>query len=227
MAFTLRLMDSKQEQHVRFWNAFKSGDWDAYTSLYHAYFRLLNNYGYKFTRDVNLIEDVIHDLFVNLWANRENLGNPFSVRNYLYKSVRNMLFRKIRNQSRFSDLTETDDHVPFEVSFDHQLILNEEQKRIQDTLKSVLNQLPPRQREIVYLRFYDSLSYEEIADIMGINVSSTYKLLYKALENLQQSLGAISIVALDLLLRVLTSPSGAADRAQLMQSLSTPVSQAG
>jgi len=220
-------MDSKQEQHVRLWNAFKSGDWDAYTSLYHAYFRLLNNYGYKFTRDVNLIEDVIHDLFVNLWANRENLGNPFSVRNYLYKSVRNMLFRKIRNQSRFSDLTETDDHVPFEVSFDHQLILNEEQKRIQDTLKSVLNQLPPRQREIVYLRFYDSLSYEEIADIMGINVSSTYKLLYKALENLQQSLGAISIVALDLLFRVLTLPSGAADRAQLMQSLSTPVSQAG
>jgi RNA polymerase sigma factor (sigma-70 family) len=223
----LRLMDLKQEQHVRLWNAFKAGDWDAYTSLYHAYFRLLNNYGYKFTRDVKLIEDVIHDLFVNLWTNRENLGNPFSVRNYLYKAVRNMLFRKIRNQSRFSDLTETDDHVPFEVSFDHQLILNEEQKRIQDTLKSVLNQLPPRQREIVYLRFYDSLSYEEIADIMGINVSSTYKLLYKALENLQQSLGAISIAALDLLFHVLTSPSGAADRAGLMQSISTPISQAG
>ena len=219
-------MDSKQEQHVRLWNAFKAGDWDAYTSLYHAYFRLLNNYGYKFTRDVNLIEDVIHDLFVNLWTNRENLGNPFSVRNYLYKSVRNMLFRKIRNQSRFSDLTETDEHVPFEVSFDHQLMFNEEQKRIQDTLKSVLNQLPPRQREIVYLRFYDNLSYEEIADIMGINVSSTYKLLYKALENLQQSLGAISVLALDVLFRVLTS-SGTSVRQELVQSLGAPMSQAG
>lgn len=202
-------MDSKQEQHVRLWTAFKSGDWDAYTSLYHAYFRLLNNYGYKFTRDVNLIEDAIHDLFVNLWANRENLGNPVSVKNYLYKSVRNLLFRKIRNQLRFSDLTESDEHVPFEVSFDHQMILNEDQLRIQDTLKSVLSQLPPRQREIIYLRFYDGLSYEEIADIMGINVSSTYKLLYKALENLQQSLGAIAIATVHVLFRLL--PGSSAD----------------
>ncbi|MGC3946142.1 MAG: sigma-70 family RNA polymerase sigma factor [Chryseolinea sp.] len=202
-------MDSKQEQHVRLWGAFKNGDWDAYTSLYHAYFRLLNNYGYKFTRDVNLIEDVIHDLFVNLWANRENLGNPLSVKNYLYKSVRNMLFRKIRNQQRFSDLSETDEYVPFEVSFDQQLILNEDQKRIQDTLTSVLSQLPPRQREIIYLRFYDGLSYEEIADIMGINVSSTYKLLYKALESLQQSLGVIALATVHVLFRLI--PGSSAD----------------
>lgn len=201
-------MDPKQEQHARLWSAFKNGDWDAYTSLYHAYFRVLNNYGHKFTRDVNLIEDVIHDIFVNLWTSRENLGNPLSVKNYLYKSVRNMLLRKLRHKARFSDLEEHDEHVPFEVSFDHQLILNEEQKKIQETLKVVLNQLPPRQREIVFLRFYDGLSYEEIADIMGINVSSTYKLLYKALENLQQSLGSLVIVAIDALFHSLRVPSG-------------------
>jgi RNA polymerase sigma factor (sigma-70 family) len=212
-------MDTKQEQHVRLWAAFKSGDWDAYTSLYHAYFRLLNNYGYKFTRDVKLIEDVIHDLFVNLWTNRENLGNPSSIKNYLYKSVRNMLFRKVRNQLRFADLMESDEHVPFEVSFDHQLIMNEEQKNIQDTLKKVLNQLPPRQREIVYLRFYDGLSYEEIADIMGINVSSTYKLLYKALENLQQSMGAIALVAMGVLLRFLPDPAREGAQEEMLRSL--------
>lgn len=196
-------MDLKQEQHAKLWNAFRSGDWDAYTSLYHAYFRLLNNYGRKFTADISLIEDTIHDIFVNLWTNRENLGSPLSVRNYLYKAVRNMLFRKIRNTARFSDLSNADDHVPFEVSFDQQLILNEEQKNIQDTLKRVLSELPPRQREIVYLRFYDGLSYEEIADIMSINVSSTYKLLYKALENLQQSLGVLAFIVVDVLLRCL------------------------
>jgi RNA polymerase sigma factor (sigma-70 family) len=219
-------MDSKQEHHVRLWSAFKTGDWDAYTSLYHAYFRLHNYYGYKFTRDVNLIEDAIHDLFVNLWANRENLGNPLSVRNYLYKSVRNTLFRKIRNQSRFADLTESDEHVPFEVSFDHQMILNEEQKKVQDTLQSVLSQLPPRQREIVYLRFYDGLSYEEIADIMGINVSSTYKLLYKALENLQQALGAISVVALDMLLRFLSATNSGNVHPEFAYSFGAPVADA-
>ena len=198
-------MDSKQDQHILLWNAFKRGDWDAYTSLYHAYYRPLNNYGYKFTRDVKLIEDAIHDLFITLWTNRDNLGNPLSVKNYLYKSIRNILFRKIKSQQRFSDIPENDEALPFEVSYDHQLILNEEEKSIQETLKHVLNKLPARQQEIIFLRFYDGLSYEEIADIMCIHVSSTYKLLYKALDNLQQSLGCVTLATLEIVLRLLSS----------------------
>lgn len=197
-------MDRKQDQHIILWNAFKRGDWEAYTSLYHDYFRLLNNYGYKFTRDVDLIEDSIHDLFISLWTNRDNLGNPLSVKNYLYKSIRNILFRKIKAQSRFSDIRETDESIPFEVSYDHQMILNEDEKHIQETIKQVLNKLPARQQEIIYLRFYDALSYEEIADIMCINVSSTYKLLYKALDNLQQSIGPVTVITAGILLRILS-----------------------
>src|SRR3989337_3318569 len=200
-------MDNKQEQHTILWNAFKRGDWEAYTSLYHAYYRLLNNYGYKFTKDVNLIEDAIHDLFVTLWANRDNLGNPPSVKNYLYKSIRNILFRKIKAESRFFDLQEDNESIPFEVSYDHQMILNEEEKSLQQTIKGVLHKLPARQQEIIYLRFYDGLSYEEIADIMCINVSSTYKLLYKALENLQQSLTCASIGVMEILFRIMNGNS--------------------
>jgi RNA polymerase sigma factor (sigma-70 family) len=53
----------------------------------------------------------------------------------------------------------------------------------------VINTLPPRQKEIIFLRFYEGLSYDEIADIMSISINSAYKLLYKALENLQQIMG--------------------------------------
>lgn len=171
--------------------------------MYHAYYRLLNNYGYKFTRDVNLIEDAIHDLFTTLWTNKDNLGSPISVKNYLYKSIRNILFRKIKSASRFYNLQEDDESIPFEVSYDHKLILNEEEIRIQQTIKEVLHKLPARQKEIIYLRFYDGLSYEEIADIMSIHVSSAYKLLYKALDNLQHSIGALNMFVAGVLLKVL------------------------
>jgi RNA polymerase sigma factor (sigma-70 family) len=194
-------MDSKQEQHILLWKSFKSGDWEAYTSLYHAYYRSLNNYGHKFTRDLNLIEDAIHDLFVTLWTNRDNLGNPISVKNYLYKSLRNILFRKIKAESKFFDLQD-DNSIPFEISYDQQLVLNEEEIRLQQTIKEVLCKLPARQQEIIYLRFYDGLSYEEIAEVMCIHVSSTYKLLYKALENLQQSLTCVSIGIMEILVRI-------------------------
>jgi RNA polymerase sigma factor (sigma-70 family) len=187
-------MDShKQELHAILWNAFKKGDWEAYTSLYDIYYSPLNNYGYKFTKDADLVEDTIHDLFVRLWTHRSNLGDPISVKNYLFKSMRNILFRRIKAQSRFSNLPEDDESVPFEISFDSQLILNEDEQQQQKTIKEVLAKLPARQREIIFLRFYDGLSYEEIADIMGINVNSTYKLLYKALESLKQSLGYLGL----------------------------------
>jgi RNA polymerase sigma factor (sigma-70 family) len=198
-------MDNKQEQHVLLWNSFKRGDWEAYTRLYHAYYRLLNNYGHKFTKDVNLIEDSVHDLFVTLWTNRNNLGNPLSVKNYLYKSIRNILLKKIKIASRIFHLEEDNESIPFVVSFDHQLISNEEEKRLQQTINEVLNKLPSRQQEIIFLRFYESLSYEEAADIMGIHVSSAYKLLYKALENVQQSLTYTGLGVLTILLKILNN----------------------
>jgi RNA polymerase sigma factor (sigma-70 family) len=198
-------MDKKQEQHALLWNSFKTGDWDAYTRLYHAYYRVLNNYGHKFTKDINLIEDAVHDLFVTLWTNRDNLGNPLSVKNYLYKAIRNILLRKIKSASRIFHLEEDSESIPFVVSFDHQLISNEEEKRLQQTISGVLNKLPPRQQEIIFLRFYEGLSYEEAADIMGIHVSSAYKLLYKALENVQQSLTYTGLGLLTLLLNILNN----------------------
>jgi len=186
---------SINDNNTTIWLAFKSGSWDAYTQLYNDHFKILNNYGYKFTRDVNIIEDAVHDLFIKLWTNRATLGNPVSVKNYLYKSLRSVIFRKIQSQSRFVDLEdETDYNFSFEISFDHQLIANEEERELQLKIKSVVKTLPARQQEIIYLRFYEGLGYEEIADIMEININSTYKLLYKAFNNLQGVLKTSKLV---------------------------------
>lgn len=120
-------------------------------------------------------------------------------------TVSRFSFLKIKSASRFSNLHEDDESIPFEVSYDQQLILNEDEARVQQIIKDVLHQLPARQQEIIFLRFYDGLSYEEIADIMCIHVSSAYKLLYKALDNLQQSIGVLSIGVAEILMRLLTS----------------------
>jgi len=193
-------MNPVHDPHRILWNAFKKGDWEAYTSLYHLYYSLLNNYGYKFTRDTDLIEDTVHDLFERLWTNRNNLGEPLSVKNYLYKSLRNILFRKIKSRSRFFTIQD-DESIPFEVSHDNHLIVTEDEAHLQNTIKQVLHTLPPRQQEIIFLRFFDGLSYEEIADIMAIHVNSAYKLLYKALENVQKSMGILSLATIELILR--------------------------
>jgi RNA polymerase sigma factor (sigma-70 family) len=185
-----------KETNSSLWHAFKQGNWEAYTRLYHDYFGLLNNYGYKFTRNSSLIEDAIHDLFVRLWTSRENLGNPASIKNYLLKSLRNTLLRKIHAEERYTGLADSDYPCGFEVSPTSEQGLGIEQKELRQQVKVIIDKLPPRQKEIIYLRFYEGLSYEEIADIMSIGVNSSYKLLYKALESLQQVLGPSQLLAI-------------------------------
>jgi RNA polymerase sigma factor (sigma-70 family) len=179
----------RNEANSALWNSFKQGNWNAYTSLYNDYYNLLNNYGYKFTRNSNLIEDAIHDLFVRLWTTRSNLGNPASIKNYLYKSLRNTLIRKIKAEEKYTGIDTEEYPFGFEVTYINQAGLAIEEKEFREKVKAVINTLPPRQKEIIYLRFYEGLPYDEIADIMSISINSAYKLLYKALENLQQTLG--------------------------------------
>lgn len=171
------------EIHEQEWQHFKSGDRLAYSRIYEQHYALLCNYGHKFSRNTALIEDGIHDLFAKLWANRKNLGEPVSVKNYLFKAFRNIMIRKVEAGSRLDDL---DDNYAFafEPALDQSIELREEEREIRQKLRLVINALPARQREIVYLRFYEGMNYDEIAEVMAITVSSAYKTLYKALDKL-------------------------------------------
>jgi RNA polymerase sigma factor (sigma-70 family) len=91
-------------------------------------------------------------------------------------------------QARFMAAPTDEYNYTFEVAYDSQMIFEEEERRLQEMIKGVINNLPARQQEIVYLRFYEGLTYEEIADIMSIHVTSVYKLWYKAMDNLKDSL---------------------------------------
>lgn len=184
------------DSHIIWWNAFKQGDWEAYTALYEEFYAPLNNYGVKFTEDTDLVQDAIHDLFVQLWTSRNNLGAPASVKNYLFKSLRTMLFRKMQSQSKLVNLDGVLSSGSFNVTFKQELPLKVEEQELRMQVAAMVGQLSDRQQEIVFLRFYEGASYDEIADIMGISTNSAYKLLYKALESLQRILNKRSFALL-------------------------------
>jgi len=182
--------------HVSVWQDFKHGDWEAYTLLYNTYFHALNNYGYKFCHDKDLIEDTIHDLFVRLWTTKEKLSNPVSIKNYMFKSFRNILFRKLKNEGKFTGISAEEYPFGFDVAYNSETLTKIEDQETAEKVKAIIKTLPPRQQEIIFLRFYEGLSYEEIADIMSISISSTYKLFYKALNNLQNTILSSSLLTI-------------------------------
>jgi len=172
---------------LEIWCEFQSGNGDAYAKLYNSFVSQLYSYGMKFTNDITVVEDSIQDLFCTLWASRERLSIPGSVKNYLYKSLRNSLYKKI---NALPVLVEDDQALDFhfELALDEKLTQNEHFQQIKQQIEEALDKLTPRQREIIYYRFYQDMGFDEIADIMNMQVRATYKLTARALETLRMLL---------------------------------------
>lgn len=184
---------------LEIWSQFKRGDEKAFAHLYEAYFYLLYNYGTRFTADKELVKDSIHDLFMNLRKYRSTL-NAFEnhinkasdpVKFYLYKSFRRILTKKLSGQEIGLLAAKIPDNYHFDVmiSCEESLVLEETRKTRIEQLNKSLKKLPPRQKEAIYLRFYEGYSFEQIAGLMGSNnIKSTRGLIYKALDNLRKYL---------------------------------------
>lgn len=178
-------MDSgTQHTDKELWDSFRAGSRIAYEQIYGLYVRTLYNYGYKIAQDRPLVEDCIQDVFLNLLEYRDRLSPTTSIKFYLFRAIRREIVRRLRESNRFESDAEPAFHALFEVEaswLDSQV----GRDQIDDLLKA-LNQLPARQKEAIHLRFFDNLSYEEVASVMGIEQTSAYKIIYKALDNLQK-----------------------------------------
>ncbi|MEC5144865.1 Sigma-70 family RNA polymerase sigma factor [Chitinophaga sp. 180180018-2] len=184
------------------WNAFRSGDASSLQAIFDKYYSPLFNYGHRFSADDHLIEDALQELFVKLWKNRESIRETDSVKNYLYKSFRRVLLRMLEVQQRNHTFSVLDEWPEWgqELAYDQTMISRERLEKIRGNLVAALTKMTPRQREIIHLRYYEEMEYDEIAALMQLSVSSTYKLVYKAIETLRQYLSKSDLLILSALI---------------------------
>ena len=176
------------------WATFKKGDKDAFTTIYHRYFKLLVQNCFRISADKDFIEDCVHDLFTEMWKNKQNLGFPQSVKAYLISSIQRKVIRQLKKTRLVSQLKEIDELNGLQVDYSAERKIIAEQTRAeqQNTLFKAMNALTKRQKEAVYLKFYANLSYPEIAGKMAISTDSIYNLVSKAIDNMQEELEKFS-----------------------------------
>jgi RNA polymerase sigma factor (sigma-70 family) len=176
------------------WENIEVGDVNAYSQVFIFYYKKLYNYGKKFTQDTSIIEDAIEDVFSIIWKDRQKLSGISSHTSYLFSSFRNNLFKKLKLQRKthFYSVYEGEE---IEFSVESIIISRETDSTLKIRIEKAISDLTTRQREAIFLRFYEGLSYQEIAVIMSISVKGTYKLLARALIELKVALG-IHIIAL-------------------------------
>lgn len=190
---------------LELWDEFRIGIESSFKMLFDIYHPQLFNYGHKFSAEDDLLEDCIQELFIKLWRNREAIKQTPSVRNYLFKAFRRILFRKISAQSKFSSLDSAEESIPFEIELPHDLKLISEERlqAIRKELTLALSKMSPRQREIIHLKFFEDMSYEEIAKVMDLSAKSTYKLLYRAIDSLKEHISPLNLLVLLVVMRSL------------------------
>ena len=171
---------------IELWNAFKKGDQESFGDLFRRYYPLLFQYGTKLCPDINLLEDCIQELFLDLWQSRSDVQLQ-SVKAYLLKALKYKIFKIYRDKGKRSTSEVTDD-MSFEISHENFLISQNDSKEKTAQIIFAIQQLPDRQKEIVYLKLYQGLSYEELSEVMQINYQASRNLFYQAVKSLRKLL---------------------------------------
>lgn len=171
------------------WQLFKAGDKRALSHIYHTYYNDLFDYGCKINPDERLVEDCIQDFFLYLWQKRENLGEVNHIRYYLVRSFRRRLLQYLRKQrNSLKQNAQLGDLQPnMEFSFETKLVEQEHISERNRTLLRMLNQLTPKQKEVVYLKYFEDLSYKEIAELMDLNYQTVVNHFYEAFKKIRKN----------------------------------------
>ena len=168
---------------ARLWDQFRGGNKNAFDIIYDTFFQSLCSYGDRICTDKSLVEDVVQDLFIYLWTKKERLGKTNSIKFYLFCCLRRRLMRVLAQEKRTSGLHAVlePDRYHFRISLKESSTPSLEEEALRTKLTSALNRLTERQREAIYLKFYNDLSFLEVATIMDIEVRSVYNLIGRTL----------------------------------------------
>ena len=174
-------------EELNYWYKFVDGDLNALSVLFTHYTKCLFSYGIKVYHDEELVKDSIQDVFIQLIQSRHILKRNEKIRGLIYKMLRNKIIDEIKliNRSKKIDHLIFNSIHSFEADAENQYILFEEENNKSHRITAALTQLSTHQREAMFLKFSDGLSYELISQIMGISIASTRTLIYRSLKQLR------------------------------------------
>ena len=187
MEIDLKRMKKKKAVKIRSdqYMAF-DGNEDLLAFMYRTYADSLYAYGLSIHSDVSLIEDAIHDVFIDIYTNEKRLSNISNLQQYLKTAFRHRLLFLLQGNRRYDrNLSDISDLL-IEKNSQELWIENEEKNDKHRLVKRLLSSLTRHQREAIHLRFIEGLSYDEISEMMQINYQSVKMLIHRAVSKIRR-----------------------------------------
>lgn len=140
----------------------------------------LFRYGRRFVKD-EVARELVQECFIRIWsASHEVIGRE---KEWLFHVCRNLAIDHLRKEKRSVLLNEEGVLIP---ETESQL----QRQEAATQLQKITNSLPPAQREVIRLKFQESMSYQQISQITGHSVSHVGVLIHQAMANIRKSLAA-------------------------------------
>ncbi|WP_146153606.1 RNA polymerase sigma factor [Adhaeribacter arboris] len=182
------IVDYSSQTDAEIWNDFKKGEELAFSYIYYKFFNDLYYYGIKITNSEEIVQDSIQELFASIWKNKDQLGHVHSIKFYLLKSLRRGIIRHLeRDKKQYLRLSIFGSRQP-DIAFSEEEITIQEEASSEKKqhISNLLNTLSKRQKEVIYLKYYENLEFDEIAELMVLNYQSVINHVHKAFKKLRK-----------------------------------------
>ena len=180
------------DQLRKWWTSSFNDDTVAFGLIHKNLYPGLFSYASKLLGDGELADDAVQDLFVKIWNKRVGIGQLQNVKAYFFTALRRQVLNQLRDlklrQLKISMIAQPD----LEFSQEEVLVRKEEDQQVVQKVVELLNNLPTRQKEVVYLFFFESMSISQISEVLEINYQSVMNLKQRALLKMR----AISVISI-------------------------------
>nr|WP_315151106.1 RNA polymerase sigma-70 factor [uncultured Flavobacterium sp.] len=175
-------------------NRLRSGDKQALTELYNEFWQMLFVASFNIIKDKELCEDIIQDIFMNIWNNREKLEINISLKGYLYACARYQVFNQLRKNKDKMHVEFLDDlDKRFQHSTPETQLMHEE---LVQQLSAIIDTLPEKCQLVYKLSREEQLSHKEIAARLDISTKTVENHITKALQVIRLSMGSSANMAM-------------------------------
>lgn len=181
-------MDMTPEKISHIFVKFEKGDEEAFSFFYKYFINDLYAYGRSLGAEEKYVMDAVQDVFLKVFFDKPHLTSVEHLKYFLFKSLKNRLYDlfKSKSFSKTNDIGEDMLNFSIKTTVLDEIIEDEDRMIIQQKIEKLLSILSASQKEALYLRYIQELTYSEISEMMDKSEVAIRKLVSQAIHTIRK-----------------------------------------